>query len=102
MEENNDIFLAGGDALVHLAKSMQKRYFWKFIWAHLFSTYVSYDRFFNSLLPYAPLHILCDSPPFPQLRSYLMDSLFLNQNRNSNIRISYSPKYKHSKKKKVF
>ena len=102
MEENNDIFLAGGDALVYLAESMQKRYFWKFIWGHLFSTYVSYDRFFNSPLPYAPLHILYDSPPFPQLRSYLMDSLFLNQNRKSNIGILYSPKYKHSKKKNFF
>ena len=33
MEENNDIFLAGGDALVYLAGPMHKKY--------LFSTYVS-------------------------------------------------------------
>ena len=26
MEENNDIFLAGGDALVYLAKAMHKKY----------------------------------------------------------------------------
>ena len=26
MEENNDVFLAGGDALVYLAESMYKRY----------------------------------------------------------------------------
>ena len=26
MEENNDIFLAGGDALVYLAKAMYKKY----------------------------------------------------------------------------
>ena len=26
MEENNDIFLAGGDALVHLAGPMHKKY----------------------------------------------------------------------------
>ena len=28
---------------------------------------------------YAPAHILDDPPPFPQLCSYLMDGLFLNQ-----------------------
>ena len=28
---------------------------------------------------YAPVHILDDSPPFLQLRTYLMDGLFLNQ-----------------------
>ena len=42
------------------------------------------------------------SPPFPQLRTYLMDVLFLNQKINSNIRISYSLKYKHLKKSKFF
>ena len=26
MEENNDIFLAGGDALVYLAEAMDKKY----------------------------------------------------------------------------
>ena len=34
MEESNDIFLAGGDALVCLAV---------FVWGNPFSTYVSYD-----------------------------------------------------------
>ena len=38
-------------------------------------------------------------PPFLQLRTYLMDGLFLNQKTNNNIRISSSLKYKHSKKK---
>ena len=47
---------------------------------------------------YAPVHILDDPPPFLQLRTYLMDGLFLNQKTNNNIRISYSLKYKHSKK----
>ena len=28
-----------------------------------------------------------------------MDGLFLNQNSNNNIRVSYSLKYKHSEKK---
>ena len=27
-----------------------------------------------------------------------MDGIFLNQKTNNNIQISYSPKYKHSKK----
>ena len=36
------------------------------------------------------------------LRTYLMDDLFfLNQKTNNNIRISYSLKYKHSKKKNL-
>ena len=47
---------------------------------------------------YAHVHILDDPPPFLQLRTYLMDGLFLNQKTNSNIRISYSLKHKHSKK----
>ena len=47
----------------------------------------------------APIHILDDPPPFRQLRTYLMDGLFLNQKINKNIRISYSLKYKHSKEK---
>ena len=50
---------------------------------------------------YAPVHILDDPPPFLQLRTYLMDGLFLNQKTNNNIRISYSLKYKHSKKEYI-
>ena len=40
-----------------------------------------------------PLPLLDDPCPFPQLRTYLVDSLFLN------IRILHSLKYKHLKKK---
>ena len=55
-------------------------------------------------LMYAPAHILDDlpiprPPPFPQLRMYEMDGLFLNQKTNMNIRISYSLKSKNSNKK---
>ena len=50
---------------------------------------------------YAHVHILDDPPPFLQLRTYLMDGLFLNQKTNNNIRISYSLKYKHSKKEYI-
>ena len=50
---------------------------------------------------YAPVHILDDPPPFLQLRTYLMDGLFLNQKTNNNIRISYSLKYNHSKKEYI-
>ena len=45
---------------------------------------------------YAPVHFLNEPPPFTQLRTYLMDVLFLNQKTNKNIRISYIQKYKHS------
>ena len=41
MEENNDIFLAGGDALVYLTGPMHRNYSTTFVWGHPFSTYVS-------------------------------------------------------------
>ena len=44
MEENNDIFLAVGDALVYLAETMHKKYSTTFVCGHPFSTYVSYDQ----------------------------------------------------------
>ena len=47
MEENNSIFLAGGDAVVYLVKPMHKKYSAPCLGGHPFSTYVSYDRFFN-------------------------------------------------------
>ena len=40
MEENNDIFLAGGDALVYLTVPMHKKYSTIFVWSHPFSSYV--------------------------------------------------------------
>ena len=104
--DENDIFLADGDTLVYLVKPMHKKYSTVFVLGHPFNTYVSYDRFFNPLTLYAPVHILDDpppsSPPFLQFCTYLMDGLFLNQKTNNNIRISYSLKYKHSKKKFFF
>ena len=53
VEENNDIILVGGDALIYLAETMHKKYSTTFVWGHPFSTYVSYDRFFN---PPPPVH----------------------------------------------
>ena len=47
MEENNETFLAGGAALVYLARPVHKKYSTTFVWGHSFSTYVSYDQFFN-------------------------------------------------------
>ena len=51
MEENNYIFLGGGDALVSLAEPVHKKYSTTFVWDHSFCTYVSYDRFFNPTSP---------------------------------------------------
>ena len=63
------------------------------------SAYVHMRR--DTPLPlYAPVHILDNPPPFPYLRTYLIDGLFLSQKTNKNIQISYSLRYKHSKKKK--
>ena len=58
MKKNKDIFLAGADVLVYLAEAMHKKYSSTSVLGHLFSTYVSYDRFFNPLLLYVPVHIL--------------------------------------------
>ena len=63
IEENNDIFLAGRDALVYLAAPLHKKYSTTIVLGHPFSTCVSYDRFFNHLPLYAPAHIL-DDPTF--------------------------------------
>ena len=41
VEENNDIFFAGGDALVYLVLPMHEKYYTTFVWGHPFSTYVS-------------------------------------------------------------
>ena len=60
MEENNDIFLAGGDALVYLANQCTKnipQHLFGVI--HLIRTYLMID--FAIPFPlYAPVHILDD------------------------------------------
>ena len=43
MIEENNIFLAGSDALVYLAEPVHKKYLTKLFCANSFSTYVSYD-----------------------------------------------------------
>ena len=44
MEENNDIVLAGGDALAYLAEPMDKKYYTTFFWDHLLvRTYLMTD-----------------------------------------------------------
>ena len=50
--------------------------------------------------PYMELYVLWMTPPNPrqQLRTYLIDDLFLKQKTYKYIRISYLLKYKHSKK----
>ena len=65
MEESNDIFVAGGDALVYLAKPMHKKYSKTFVRNHPLSTYISYDRFFKPIPLYALVKILDDSPLRP-------------------------------------
>ena len=41
MDENNDIFLPGGDAFLYLAGPMHKKYSLTFVWGHPFSMYVT-------------------------------------------------------------
>ena len=50
---------------------------------------------------YTSEYILDDPPAFLQLCMYLMDGLFLSQQTNNNIRISYSLKQKHLKKEYI-
>ena len=40
LEENNYIFLAGGDAVVYLIEPMYRKFSTTFVWGHPFSTYV--------------------------------------------------------------
>ena len=41
MDEKNDTFLAGGDALMYLAEPVHKKYSTAFVWGYPFSTYLS-------------------------------------------------------------
>ena len=82
MEENNNIFLAGGDALLYLAEPMHKKVF---VWGHPLSTYLSYD-FFNSLPLWAPAYILDDAhpsihPSIP-LRTHALNRWSISQPKN--------------------
>ena len=63
IEENNDIYLGGNDAVMYLAKPVHKKCSTTFVWGHPFNTFISYDQFFNPLPLYAPVKILDDLPP---------------------------------------
>ena len=63
MEKNNNIFVAGRDALVYLAEPMHKKNSTAFVWDHPLSTCISYDQFFNPFPLCAPVHILDDTQP---------------------------------------
>ena len=47
MEGNNEIFLAGYNALWYQAGPIHKKYSIKFIWGHPFSTFRFQDQFFD-------------------------------------------------------
>ena len=50
MEENSNIFLVSGDALVYLADQMHEKYSTKLFWVYPFNTHLSYDSY-NSPSP---------------------------------------------------
>ena len=91
MEESNNIFLPGGDALVYLTEPIKNIPQNLFEAIHLVRTYL-FTNFPTLLSLYAHVHFLDDPPLFFHLRTYLMDGLFLNQKANSNIRLLYSLK----------
>ena len=62
MKENNNIFLAGSNAIVYLTKPVYKGYSTTFVWDHPFNTYVSYDQFFNPCSPNTHLYTFWMTP----------------------------------------
>ena len=62
MEENNDIFLVGGDTLLYLSKPVHKIYSTKLFWGHPFSSHVSNDQFFNFPSPCTHLYTFLMTP----------------------------------------
>ena len=81
MEENNNIFLAGGDVLVYLAEPMHKKYSTKFVWGHSFSIYVSYDEFFNLSSPSTHLHTFWMTSSIPPV-AYVLNGWPISQPKN--------------------
>ena len=63
VEENNNIFLAGGDPLVHSTEQIHKKYSTAFVWGYPLSTYASYD-----ITPY-PLYAYVRNSPFAHVIS---------------------------------
>ena len=97
MEENNNIFLAVGDALVYLAGPVHKKYSTTSVCGHPTSTYVSYDRFFNPRPPCKHMYafrvtvtIVGFFPKnyFIHNRTYVLNNMtqMLQAGKNSNIK----------------
>ena len=63
VEENNNIFLAGVDPLVHSTEQIHKKYSTAFVWGYPLSTYASYD-----ITPY-PLYAYVRNSPFAHVIS---------------------------------
>ena len=83
MEKNSNIFLTGGIALGYLAEPVHRNVPQHLFGAiHLVHTYLM-TNFSNPFHQCAPVQIMDNPHPFPQLRTYyLMDGLFLNQKIN--------------------
>ena len=90
MEENN-IFVAGDDALVYLNVPVHKKYSTTLVWGHPFSTYVSQEQFFPLSFPLPCKHM--------HAFRLTVSAVGLFQKIILIILISYLLKYKHSKKK---
>ena len=76
IEENNNIFLAGGDAPLCLVEPMHKKYS-TFVWGHPFSMFD-----FSTPLPlYVPVHIL-DDPTFIPPVAYVLNGWPISQPKN--------------------
>ena len=90
MEENNDISLIGGLALVYLTGPMHKKYSTTFLWGHPFSKYVFNpfpSPFPNSFLPICT-HLELLLTYFKHSRTYELNNMMqmLHVNENSNIK----------------
>ena len=81
IKENNDLFLADGDALGYLAKPVHKKYSTKLFWAiHLVRTYLL-TEFLTALPLHAPLHIFDDLPSIPPA-AYVLNGCPISQPKN--------------------
>ena len=81
MEENNDICLAGGDALVYFTEPVHKEYSTTLVWGHPFSTYVSYDKFSNPI-PCTNLYTFWMTPPSIPPVVYILNGWSISQPKN--------------------
>ena len=80
MEKNNNVFLAGGDALLYFAEPMYKKYSTLFAAIHLLRTYLIAD-FLTPFPLYTSVHMLDDPASIPPI-AYVLNGWPMSQLKN--------------------